>query len=198
MKNAILVILVLVAAFLVFVQSRPDRYRIERSTTIHASADTVFAHINDFHRWLAWSPWEKLDPQMQRTIAGSPSGVGATYSWSGNNKAGAGSMAIAQSRPGSLVAINMEFLRPMKDSSVITFTLSSEGGETKVNWALEGRMPFISKAVCVFMSMDKMVGPDFERGLANLKRVSESAASAGTPAAADTTKPAAPGGMSVK
>ena len=196
MKNVIRAIVVLLVVVLLFVQSRPDRFHVERSATIGAPAESVFAHIDNFHRWRAWSPWEKLDPRMQRSFEGPESGVGAVYRWSGNNKAGAGSMKITQSTPGSVLAIDMEFLRPMKDSNVATFTLTPEGAGTKVTWVFEGRMNFLSKAMCVFVNLDKMVGPDFERGLASLKSVAESAPAAA--ASADTTAPAAPAGMSVK
>jgi hypothetical protein len=194
MKNVVRVILIVIALFVIFVQTRPNTYRVERSARIGASREAVFARINDFHNWPAWSPWGKLDPQMKTTFEGPESGVGAAYRWTGNNKVGEGSMKITGSTPGSQVVIDLEFLKPIKDSSITTFSLVPEGDGTTVNWSMDGRMTFISKAMCIFMSMDKMIGPDFERGLAQLKHVAESAPAA----AADTTAPAAPTGMVVK
>jgi hypothetical protein len=192
MRNVIRVVLVVIAVFVAFVQTRPNTYRIERSAKIGASSEAVFNQINDFHNWPAWSPWGKLDPAMKTTFNGPESGVGAEYHWTGNNKVGEGSMKITGSKPGSEVVIDLEFLKPFKDSSVTTFSLAQEGDGTTVRWSMDGRMTFVSKAMCIFMPMDKMVGPDFERGLASLKSVAESA-----PAApADTTAKAAPAAKS--
>jgi hypothetical protein len=193
MKNLFRVLLLVVIVLVVAVQTRPDRYHVERSATMNAPGDAVFAQVNDFHKWTAWSPWEKLDPQMKRTFEGPESGVGAFYGWTGNKDVGAGSMKIIESTPPGQVVIDLEFLKPFKSSCVTTFTLAPEGAGTKLTWSMDGRNDFMSKAMCMFTSMDKMIGPDFERGLASLKGIAESA-----PAAADTTAPAAPTGMNVK
>jgi hypothetical protein len=195
MKNAIRIILVLVAVLLVFVQTRPDHFRVERSATIAASGETVYSHLANFHDWAAWSPWERLDPSMQRTFDGPESGVGAGYHWVGNKQVGEGSMKITAATPGSNVTIDLEFIKPFQASNVTMFTLAPEGGGTKVTWAMEGKNNFVGKAMCLVMNMDKTVGGDFERGLAQLKTVAERAPAA---AAADTTKPAAPAGVAVK
>ena len=196
MRNIVRIILVVLALFVAFVQTRPNTYRVERSARIGAPSEAVFAQINDFHNWPAWSPWDKLDPAMKTTFAGPASGVGALYSWTGNSKVGEGSMKITGSAPGSQVVIDLEFLKPFKDSSITTFSLAREGDGTRVSWAVEGRMNFIAKAMCVFTSMDKMMGGDFERGLTALKAVAESAPAAGTTAAADTA--VAPAGKAAK
>jgi hypothetical protein len=198
MKNVVRIILIVIAVFVAIVQTRPNTYRVERSTKISAPSEAVFNQINDFHNWPAWSPWGKLDPGMKTTFEGPEAGEGAAYRWTGNNKVGEGSMKITGSTPSSQVVIDLEFLKPFKDSSITTFSLAQEGDGTTVNWSMEGRMTFISKAMCIFMSMDKMVGPDFERGLTALKGVVESAPAASAPAAADATAPAAPAGTIAK
>ena len=198
MRNAFRVVVLVVVALLIVVQTRPDRFHVERSTTINAPGETVFAQVNDFHKWAAWSPWEKLDPQMHKTFTGPESGVGAFYGWSGNSKAGEGSMKITGSTPSSQVVIDLQFLEPFKSASVTTFTLAPEGAGTKLTWSMDGTNNLMSKAMSLVTSMDKMVGPDFERGLASLKSVAERAPAAAAPAAGDTTAPAAPTGMSVK
>ncbi|MFI5281153.1 MAG: SRPBCC family protein [Gemmatimonadales bacterium] len=185
MRNVIRIILVVILLGVLFIQSRPDHFRVERSATMHAPAQTVYAHVVDFHQWPAWSPWEHLDPNMKTSYGGPPSGVGSSYHWSGNAKAGEGSMTITAADPGRRLAIDLEFLKPFKGSNVCTFEFIPDGEGTKVTWALDGKSNFISKAMCVFMSMDKMVGPDFERGLVSLKGVAEAA-----PATADSTSTA--------
>ena len=188
MRNIVRIILIVLVLFVVFVQTRPNSYRVERSARMGASSEAVFAQINDFHNWPAWSPWGKLDPAMKTTFEGPASGVGALYSWTGNNKVGEGSMKITGSTPSSQVVMDLEFLKPFKDSSITTFSLAQEGDGTRVSWAVEGHMNFMSKAMCVFTSMDKMLGGDFERGLVSLKGVAESTSAA----PADTAAKAAP------
>jgi hypothetical protein len=174
MRTVVPIALLVVVALLVFVQMRPDRFHVERSATINAPSATIFPHINDFHRWTAWSPWEKIDPQLQRFYDGPPSGVGAAYRWIGNSKIGEGSMKITESTPGK-VGIALEFVKPFKASNVATFTLTPAGSGTRVTWAMDGENGFMSKAIGLFMSMDKMIGTEFEKGLASLKGIAEGA-----------------------
>ena len=192
MKKVLLVLLVAIVAFLAFAATRPARFHVERSITIAAPADAVYPHIVDFHQWPAWSPWEKLDPNMTRTLGGAESGVGATYHWTGNDKVGEGNMAITEARPGERVVIKLDFLKPFEASNISTFTLAPEGAGTRVTWAMDGNNNFMAKVMCIFMNMDKMVGGDFEKGLENLKALVESGAPAsGAPAdtvSAATTK----------
>jgi uncharacterized protein YndB with AHSA1/START domain len=182
-KAVLLLILVVVVCVLGLALTRPGTYHVERSTNIATSPATVFAVVNDFHNWPAWSPWEKLDPAMRRNYEGAPSGKDAAYSWVGNDKAGTGRMTIIESQPDSRIAMRLEFEKPMKDTSQASFAFSPEGSGTKVTWALDGNLNFLGKVMCVFASMDKMVGPDFEKGLGSLKTLAESA----PPAAADTS-----------
>ena len=174
MRTILPIALLVVVALLVFVQMRPDHFHVERSTTINASGAAIAPHINDFHRWPAWSPFEKIDPQMQRVYDGPPSGVGAAYRWIGNEKIGEGSMKITESTP-SKVGIDLEFVKPFRASNVATFTLAPAGPGTLVTWAMDGQNNFVSKAMGLFMSMDSMIGGEFEKGLASLKGIAEGA-----------------------
>jgi uncharacterized protein YndB with AHSA1/START domain len=167
------VILGLIALVLVLAASRPDAFRVERSISINAAPEKVFGAINDFHRWTAWSPWEKIDPDMKRSYSGAAAGEGAAYAWEGNNKVGQGRMEIAQSSPSSRIVIKLDFLKPFEAHNTAEFTLVPKGGTTVLTWAMYGPQPFVTKVMTLFISMDKMVGKDFEKGLANLKAVAE-------------------------
>jgi len=173
--NIGIVVIVLIIALVIAVATRPDTFSIKRSTNILASPGVVFGFLNDFHRWPEWSPWEKLDPDMRRTHSGAPSGVGATYAWSGNSKAGEGSMTIRESKPGERVLLDLNFLKPFKSSNVTEFVLTPMETSTKVDWTMSGKHNTATKAFSLIQSMDKIVGKDFEQGLANLKSVSENA-----------------------
>lgn len=167
-KKVVLAWAVLAAGFAGYVATRPGTFRVERSLVIAAPAEKVFPLINDFRAWSAWSPWEKLDPAMKRTMSGPAQGVGAVYGWEGDKNVGAGRMEILESVPPSKVLIRLEFLKPFESSSTAEFTLAPEGAGTRVTWVMSGACNFVSKAMGVFCSMDKMVGGDFEKGLAAL------------------------------
>jgi uncharacterized protein YndB with AHSA1/START domain len=173
------ILLGVAAAFVLLViviATRPAEFRIERSTTVSAPPEVVFAQVNDFRAWPAWSPWEKLDPTMKRTHSGAPSGVGASYAWLGNDDVGEGKMTIEKSEPPSTVGIKLEFIKPFAATNTTTFTFANTSSGTKVTWAMEGKNNFGAKAASLFMDMDQLVGADFERGLASMKTVSEAAA----------------------
>jgi hypothetical protein len=174
-----LIILIVVVALVVLLLGvaamKPDSFRVERRTSIEAPPETIFPLINDFHNWAAWSPWEKLDPAMKRSYSGPQSGNGAGYGWEGNSKAGAGRMEITESTPSSHILIKLDFLKPFEAHNTTEYTLERSGDTTSVTWAMYGPNQFIAKVMQVFMSMDKMVGKDFEAGLANMKRLAESA-----------------------
>lgn len=172
-RRIALVIAVAIAALLGYAATRPDTFRVERSTVIQAPPDEVYALISDFHAWPAWSPWEKLDPAMARTHGGAASGVGATYAWQGNKDVGKGRMEIKQADAPRQLAIALDFLEPFEAHNTAEFTLTPEGGATRVNWAMHGPSPFISKLIGVFVSMDSMIGKDFEAGLAAMKAAAE-------------------------
>jgi hypothetical protein len=170
MKNVLLALLLIVGGLAAFVATRPSEFRIERTTTIAAPGALVIEEINDFRRWAAWSPWEKLDPAMKRELSGPPAGVGASYHWAGNAEAGEGRMTIVESAP-ERVAIRLEFLAPMQATNEVTFELGAAAGGTDVTWAMTGRNDFMAKAAGLFMDIDALVGADFERGLADLTKV---------------------------
>ena len=148
------------------------------AATIKAAPEKIFPLINDFHRWSAWSPWEKMDPNLKRTHSGAASGKGAVYEWEGNKKVGQGRMEIVESTPPSRVQIKLDFFKPFEAHNTAEFTLAGEGGATNVTWAMHGSMPYMMKVMSVFMNMDKMVGKDFEAGLASMKGLAETDAAA--------------------
>ena len=148
-------------------------YTVERTTTVNAPADKVYAQIVDFHNWRNWSPWDDLDPDMQRSYSGADAGVGAEYAWSGNRKAGEGTMKITEAVEPSSVQIALDFLKPFKSSSTTTFNLKPHGEATEVTWTMTGPKTLMTRVMGVFKSMDKMIGPDFEKGLAQLKGTTE-------------------------
>ena len=166
------VIVVAVVIVLILASRQPDEFRVERTVTINAPAEKIVAHIDDFHQWSAWSPYEHLDPAMQRTFSWAPTSKGSIYEWSGNSNVGQGRMEILESSPAK-VAIKLDFYKPMEASNTAEFDLQPKGDATDVTWSMYGPMPFISKVMCLFIDMDKMVGSDFEKGLAELKKVSE-------------------------
>jgi uncharacterized protein YndB with AHSA1/START domain len=165
----------LVVVFVAVVAMQPSEFRVVRSATIAAPAPVVFAAVNDFRQWEAWSPWAKLDPAMKKTYTGAPAGTGAVYAWSGNGEVGEGRTTITESRPGDLVRIKLEFARPFAVTNDVEFTFKPDGDRTAVTWSMTGRNGFMAKAAGIFMDMDKMVGGQFESGLAQLKAVAEKA-----------------------
>jgi uncharacterized protein YndB with AHSA1/START domain len=175
-------ILVLIVALVIAIATRPDTFRIERTATIAAPAEVVFAQIDDFHRWERWSPFEKVDPNVRRSYEGAPAGVGAIYHYVGNSKVGEGRMTVTESKPGERVAIKAEFIKPLATTNQVEFTLVPAANGVSVTWAMSGHQPFVGKAISLFINMDKMVGAEFENGLAALKRVSEAEAKGGTTA----------------
>jgi len=173
LKKIAIVIAVLIAGVLIFAATKPDTFSVQRSTSIKAPPEKVFALINDFKRWDAWSPWEKKDPAMKRTWGAVTSGKGATYAWEGNSEVGQGSMEIAESIASSKVALKLDFVKPFEGHNRVDFTLEPKGDVTNVTWAIRGPMPYISKVVSVFCNMDSMIGKDFEAGLASMKAAAE-------------------------
>jgi hypothetical protein len=177
--NILIGLAAVIAIFAIFVATRPSALHVERSTVIAVPPAGAFAQVNDFHAWAAWSPWEKLDPQMKKTYGGPASGTGATYAWDGNNKVGAGRMTIEKSDKPAQISIKLEFLRPFTATNQATFTFSPSPEGTKVTWAMDGKNNWMMKAFHLFMNMDKMLGGDFERGLAAMKAAAEGASKPG-------------------
>ena len=179
MLIALLVIAAAIVALLAYASTRPPTFRIERSARIGAGIPIVGALIDNFREWRKWSPWEELDPQLQRTYGGAEAGIGAVYEWRGNGKAGAGRMEITEMRASGargVILIKLDFYKPFKASNVAEFVMTAtDDGGTDLQWSMSGPSPFMSKLMGVFMNIDKMVGGDFEKGLAALKRHAEQA-----------------------
>lgn len=161
--------LAILAIILLMATMQPDSFAVRRSVTINAAPEKIIALVADFHNWPRWSPWERLDPDMQRSFSGAQSGKGAIYSWQGNRNVGSGRMEITDVAHPRKVAIKLAFKEPMESHSVTEFALEPQGAATTVTWNMNGPMPFISKIMSVFVSMDKMIGKDFEKGLSQLK-----------------------------
>jgi hypothetical protein len=176
LKKIFIAFALIIVVFVIVVATRPADFRVTRSATIAAPAEAVFAQVNDLHKWDAWSPWAKLDPAMKQTHEGTPAGTGAIYSWAGNKEVGEGRMTIIESRPSELIQIKLEFIKPFAAVNITEFTFKPEGDQTAVEWAMTGTNGFITKAFCMFMDMDKMVGSDFEKGLAAMKTTVEAEA----------------------
>ena len=172
-RKILAVLALLVAGFAVVVALQPAEFRVERSATIAAPPETVFAQVNDFHSWEAWNPWGKLDPAMQQSYSGAASGTGAGYAWAGDGNVGEGRMTITESRPPERILIRLEFLKPMAATNTAEFTFAPHDGGTVVTWSMTGRNGFMGKAFGLFMDMDQMVGGMFEQGLASMKAAVE-------------------------
>lgn len=166
---ALIVIVLAAAAF------QPDSFRVQRVATIKAPPAKIYPLVNNFHNWRTWSPWEKLDPNMKRTFSGPEAGTDAVYGWEGNDAVGAGRMEIKEAVEPSKVVIKLDFLKPFESYNTTEFTFEPKGDETTVTWTMYGPSPFMTKLMSLFSSMDKMVGPDFEKGLGNMKSVAEMA-----------------------
>jgi uncharacterized protein YndB with AHSA1/START domain len=166
------VIVAAIAVALIVAATKPDTFRVARSTTVNAPPEAIYPMIADFHRWTEWSPYEKLDADLKRTYGGAESGDGATYAWEGR-KAGAGRMEIIGVTPPHLITIKLDFTRPFEASNVAEFSMRPEAGGTVVTWSMTGKNSFMSKLMGTFFNMDKLVGKDFEAGLSNIKRNAE-------------------------
>lgn len=174
-KKILIGLAVIVVVLVVIIALQPSHYRVERSATMKAPPSVVFAQVNDFHKWNAWSPWAKLDPAMKQTFEGAPAGNGAVYTWVGNKDVGEGRMTITDSHPSDLIKIKLEFIKPFAATNATDFTFKPQGDQTAVTWTMSGDNNFIGKAFSLFMNMDKMIGGDFEKGLAQMKAVAEAA-----------------------
>jgi hypothetical protein len=167
------IVLLAIAGVLTAAALQPDSFTVKRAASIKAPPERIFPLINDFGRWSAWSPYEKKDPAMKRIFSGPAAGKGAVYAWEGNKDVGQGRMEIAEAAAPSRVTLRLDFVKPFEAHNRVDFMLEPKGDATSVTWAMEGPMPFISKVICLFVDMDRMVGADFEAGLANLKSIAE-------------------------
>ncbi|MCC6207057.1 MAG: SRPBCC family protein [Gammaproteobacteria bacterium] len=172
LKMFFVVPVMLVAILFIYAASRPDSFHVERSLTIKASPEKIFGLINDLHLWNEWTPYNK-DPAMKKTYSGSSSGKGASYAWEGNKDVGKGEITITESTPSSRIVFDLHMIKPFEGHNVAAFTLDSAGDATRVTWSLDDKQKFIVRLIGIFMDMDKLIGGDFEKGLANLKAVAE-------------------------
>jgi len=173
LTKILIAVAVVIAGILIYAATLPDSFRIERSAVIKAQPEKVFAQINEFKSWTAWSPWERIDPALKRSYSGPEKGKGAAYAWEGNKDVGSGRMEIAESIAPSKVTIKLDFLKPFEAHNTTEFTIVRQGDASSVNWAMFGPSPYVSKLMGIFFNMDRMVGGQFEQGLANLKSISE-------------------------
>jgi hypothetical protein len=162
-----------VAGILLFAASRPDAFRIERSATIKAPPEKIYAQVNDLRAWTAWSPWERIDPALKRSYSGPQAGKGAAYAWEGNKDVGSGRMEITDAVPAAKITIKLDFLKPFEAHNTAEFAFTRQGDATTVTWAMYGPSPYLSKLIGLVFNMDRMVGGQFETGLANLKSITE-------------------------
>lgn len=166
-------VVVAIAGLAFVISRRPDSFHVARSALLAAPAEALFGYVNDFHRWRDWSPYEGLDPSLERSYSGPDAGVGAIYAWHGNNKAGVGKMTITHSTPAKQIAIALDFSKPMKASNTAEFTFEPAEGGVRVTWSMHGKSDFMGKAFGLFVDMDKLVGKAFEDGLRKLGEVAK-------------------------
>lgn len=159
--------------FIIVIAGQPDEFKVARSAKISAPPEKIFPHINDLHQWDAWSPWAKLDPNAKNFFEGPPSGVGTSMKWEGNNKVGVGRMTITESQPNEVIRFRLDFEKPMKATNTAEFTFRPEAGQTVVTWNMFGKNNFMGRIFGLFMNCDRMVGGQFEQGLASLKSLVE-------------------------
>jgi len=168
-----ILVVVAIAVFIVIVARQPNDFRISRTSGLSAPVSAIFPHVNNLQKWDAWSPWAKLDPSATNSFEGPESGIGAKMSWAGNNKVGVGSMTITDSRPDEYIQFRLDFQKPFKATNISEFIFKSDCGQSTVTWNMTGTNNFIGKAMALIMNCDKMVGGQFEQGLASLKTVVE-------------------------
>jgi polyketide cyclase/dehydrase/lipid transport protein len=170
LKAILLVLVAIVAVLLIVIAMQPSEYQVQRTALISAPPEIVFEQVNDLHKFQAWSPWARMDPDSKVAFSGAPSGAGASFTWSGS-KTGEGSMTITGSRSGQSVTANLDFIKPFESSSVVEFDFEPKGEQTEVTWKMTGENTFATKAFQLFVNMDKLVGGDFEKGLAQLNAI---------------------------
>lgn len=169
----ILAVIAVVALILIYGLLQPSAFSVTREASYVAKPELVFAQINDFRNWALWSPWDKMDPAMQRSYTGASSGIGSKYAWIGNKKVGEGSMEITQSVAPQNIQLDLHFLKPFQADNVTEFSITPRGNETHVQWSMRGHKPLIMRVMGLVFNMDKIVGADFERGLSNLRSIVE-------------------------
>ncbi len=178
LKKILIALAVLIGIFVVVVALQPSEFRVARTATIAAPQADVFAQVNDLHKWDAWSPWAKLDPDAKITFEGADAGEGAVMNWAGNDKVGEGTLTVVESRPSDLVKLRADYVEPIEGTSISEFDFKPEGDQTAVTWTMSSQHGFLGKAFCLIMNGKKMIGNDMEKGLAQMKSVAEAAKAA--------------------
>jgi uncharacterized protein YndB with AHSA1/START domain len=173
LKTIIIIVVALLAAVLIYAATKPDTFSVQRSTSIGAPPEKIFALIDDLHSMNTWSPYMKKDPAMKISYSGPDSGTGAAIEWEGNREVGKGNLEITESSPPSRIEMKLTIIKPFEAHNIVEFTLTPEGEHTNVTWAMNGKQPYIAKVIHIFFNLDNMVGKDFQEGLANLKTVAE-------------------------
>lgn len=173
LKKILIAAALLIVVFAVIVAMQPSEFRVARGALISAPPAAVFSKVNDLRTWQEFSPWAKLDPNAEITFSGPETGTGSSFAWAGNSEVGEGRMTIVESRPHELIRFKLEFVKPFEGTSIAEFTFNEQGAQTEVVWSMSGRNNFFFKAVGLFLDCEKMMGPQFEQGLANLKALSE-------------------------
>jgi len=172
-KTIAIVVVVLLAALLIYAATKPDTFRVQRSASIKAPPEKIFPLINDLRSFKTWNPYEKKDPNMKGNYSGPSSGKGAAYAFDGNKDVGKGSIEITESSPPSKVTMTLNMIEPFEAHNIVEFTLEAKGEATNVTWGMHGPSPYMAKLMGIFCNMDSMIGKDFEAGLANLKTIAE-------------------------
>lgn len=175
LKTILIALAAMMGIFLIVVAVQPSQFRVTRSILVDAAPAAVFPHVNQLKNWEAWNPWGQVDPNMKLTYDGPAAGVGASYAWVGNKDVGEGRATITESRTNELVQLRLEFFKPMAGVSTVAFSFKPRGTQTEVTWLMTGENNYLAKALCLFMNMDKMIGGQFEKGLASLKAAAETA-----------------------
>ena len=173
LKKIAVGLVVALTALLIFASTKPDSFRVERKVVIKAAPEKIFPWLEDPKKTTEWSPWEKKDPAMKKTFSGPAKGVGAAYAWDGNKEIGAGSLELTEVVAPKKVVMKLDFIRPMEGHNIAAYEVVPVEGGSEVTWSITGPSPFISKVMCVFMNMDKMIGTEFEKGLSDLKTIAE-------------------------
>lgn len=173
LKTILIALAAMIVIFLIVVAFQPSQFRVTRSIMVDASPAAVFPQVNQLKNWEAWNPWGQVDPAMKLTYAGPAAGVGASYAWVGNKDVGEGRATITESRTNELVQLKLEFFKPMAGVSTVAFSFKPRGKQTEVTWLMTGENNYLAKALCLFMNMDKLIGGQFEKGLAALKAAAE-------------------------
>ena len=173
LKITLITVTTLIVVFLIVVALQPAKFRVARSTAVNAPPVAAYAQVDELKKWEGWNPWGKIDPAMKLSYEGPASGVGASYAWAGNNQVGEGRATITASRPNEAVQLRLDFFKPFAGTNTAEFTFKPEGDHTIVTWTMEGSCNFMAKAIHLFIDMDKMIGSQFEKGLADLKAIAE-------------------------